>query len=417
MTAFDTVLFRVRRRRVSQSFATFAMLGLLAWPIAARVVVAEDFERGVPETRMSVQTTGTFSAGPGVKNVTNFGSTKAFGFGLSTCGASCFFSFVNTLRITFPAPEFVVSISFKEMELFSNWGSGGGVFIDGQPLTAVCVLPACGSYSDFGRLPQDDRQPDTTFRSRSFPVNRAVTTIELRVANISNLSEIYIDDLIVEGAPGDVPQILPQFAFGGGWYSALYFTNTSSSSVSFPVSFVGDDGRSLSVPSVGGSSTTVSLAPRGTAVIEAPNSGPLNQGYVSMPLPAGVVGYGVFRQSVPGRPDQEAVVPLSGVSSTTSTLIWDDTNFVTGVAIVNPSSLNTTVAIVVRDLLGVTLGNATVPLAAKSKVAVALRDFPGLGTMAGKRGSADFTVAFGNVAVLGLRFAGSAFTSIPTTDR
>jgi hypothetical protein len=39
-------------------------------------------------------------------------------------------------------------------------------------------------------------------------------------------------------------------------------------------------------------------------------------------------------------------------------------------------------------------------LAAKSKTAIALRDLPGLGGMAGKRGSADFTVAFGNVAVL-----------------
>src|SRR6266850_99073 len=165
-------------------------------------LLVEDFEDGVLDPRISVRTTGAFSAGPGIKNVTNFGSTKAFGFGLSICGASCFFSFENTLRITFPVPEFVVSISFKEMELFSNWGSGGGVFIDGQPVSAECKLPACGTYGDFGRLPHDDLQPDTTFRSRSFPVNRAVTTIELRVNNISNRSEIYIDDLVVAGPPG-----------------------------------------------------------------------------------------------------------------------------------------------------------------------------------------------------------------------
>src|SRR3989441_6992110 len=155
---------------------------------------------------MSVRTTGTFSAGPGIKNVTNFGSTKAFGFGLSACGASCFFNFVSTLRISFPAPEFVVSISFKEMELFSNWGSGGGIFVDGQPLTANTAPPGFLSYNDFGRLPYNDFQPDTTFRSRSFPVNRAVTTIELRVADISNQSEIYIDDLVVQGLPAGPPE-------------------------------------------------------------------------------------------------------------------------------------------------------------------------------------------------------------------
>jgi hypothetical protein len=143
----------------------------------------------------------------------------------------------------------------------------------------------------------------------------------------------------------------------------------------------------------------------------------LNQGYVSLSLPGGVTGHGIFRQSASGRGDQEAVVPLSGTSSTTCTLIWDDTNFTTAVAIVNPSSLTTAVTIVVRDESGATLGTSALSLAAKSKTAVALRDLPGLGAIAGKRGSADFTVAFGNVAVLGLRFGGAAFTSIPTADR
>jgi hypothetical protein len=75
--------------------------------------------------------------------------------------------------------------------------------------------------------------------------------------------------------------ILPQLAFGGGWYSALYFTNTSISAVSFSVNFTADNGTPLSIPSVGGASTTVSLAPLATAIIEAPNNGPLNQGYAS----------------------------------------------------------------------------------------------------------------------------------------
>ncbi len=100
-------------------------------------------------------------------------------------------------------------------------------------------------------------------------------------------------------------------------------------------------------------------------------------------LPGGVVGYGIFRQSVTGRSDQEAVAPLSGASSTTSTLIWDDTNFTTAVAIVNPSSLTTTVTIVVRDESGATIGTSALSLAAKSKTAVVLRDLPGLGAVAG----------------------------------
>ncbi len=220
----------------------------------------------------------------------------------------------------------------------------------------------------------------------------------------------------VNNAVGET-KILPQLAFGGGWYSALYFANTGSTAVSFPVNFVANDGVPLNVPAAGASSVMVSLASHGTGIIEAPNVGPLNQGYVSLSLPAGVTGYGIFRQSTPGRADQEAVVPLSGGASTGSTLIWDDTNFTTAVAIVNPSSLNTTVTILVRDESGATIGNSALSLAAKSKTAVALRDLPGLGVMAGKRGSADFTVGFGYVAVLGLRFGGAAFTSIPTAER
>jgi hypothetical protein len=178
---------------------------------------------------------------------------------------------------------------------------------------------------------------------------------------------------------------------------------------------VGDDGSPLSIPSLGGSSTTINLAPSGTAVIEAPNTGHLTEGYVSASLPTGVVGYGVFRWSAPGRADQEAVVPLSGASSTASHLIFDDTNLVTAVAIVNPSPVATVVSIAARDTTGNLIGTSTVPLGANAKTAVILRDLLGLAAMAGKRGSADFTVAAGKVAVLGLRADGPAITSIPTS--
>jgi len=213
-------------------------------------------------------------------------------------------------------------------------------------------------------------------------------------------------------------KILPQFVFGGGWFSALYFTNTGSTPVSFPVNFVSDGGIPLIVPALGGSTTSVNLAPRGTAAVLTTNSGSLSQGYASMSLPAGVVGYGLFDFSATGIPDQEAVVPLSGASATTSTLIWDDTgNFVTAVAIVNPSNVATLVSITLRDTTGAIIATSAVSLQPKSKTEAVLRTLPGLAGMAGNRGSADFTATSGNVAVLGLRFTGFALTSMPTTDK
>lgn len=215
-------------------------------------------------------------------------------------------------------------------------------------------------------------------------------------------------------APALTTKVLPQFAFGGGWYSALYFANTGSTSVSLQLSFIGDDGKPLTIPSVGGSSMVLNLAPRGSAFVDAPNAGLLTQGYVAAVLPDGVIGYGVFRQTVPGQPDQEAVVPLSAVSASTSTLIWDDTNYVTAVAIVNTSATSEVVNMVIRDGSGQTIGAASLPIPAKGKASMALRNMPGLAAMVGKRGTVEFSVTGGTLAVLGLRFNGAAFTSIAT---
>ncbi len=212
-----------------------------------------------------------------------------------------------------------------------------------------------------------------------------------------------------------ISSVLPQFAFGGGWYSALYFTNLTGSPVSFPVNFVSSAGTALDVPSVGGSTEQVNLAANGTAIIEAPNAGSLVQGYPAFTLPDGVFGYGVFRQSAAGRADQEAVVPLSDAGATSNTLTWDDTNLITAVSVVNPSATANTAAVTLWDQNGAMIGTSSITLPPNSKTAATLRSLPGLSGMVGQRGSAQFSVSSGSVAVLGLRFDGPAFTSIPTT--
>jgi P pilus assembly chaperone PapD len=240
--------------------------------------------------------------------------------------------------------------------------------------------------------------------------NTILTDLKARMHGGSNL----FDPTVQSAAPAP-SSVLPQFVFGGGWYSALYFTNLTGAAVSFPVNFVSDAGTPLTVPSLGGSTTQVKLAAYGTAIVEAPNVGSQLQGYAAFTLPSGVFGYGVFRQSVPGQSDQEAVVPLSDAGASSNTLTWDEINLVTAVAIVNPSSTAATVAVTLWDENGNTVGTSSVALPPSSKTAAALRSLPGLSAMVGKRGSARFSVSTGSVAVLGLRFDGLAFTSIPTT--
>jgi hypothetical protein len=176
----------------------------------------------------------------------------------------------------------------------------------------------------------------------------------------------------------------------------------------------------LSVPVVGAGPVTeqnVNLAPKATVIIEAPNTGALQQGWAEATLGNGIIGYGVFRQSAQGRADQEAVVPLSGESSQMADLTWDDTIFTTGVALVNTGTGAAAISITAYADNGTTIGTTTVNLGARGKTAFVLREQPGLAGMVAKRGYARFSVTTGSIAVLGLRFGGEAFTSIPVMYR
>jgi hypothetical protein len=210
--------------------------------------------------------------------------------------------------------------------------------------------------------------------------------------------------------------ILPQFVYGGGWYTALYFYNANPTTKGYVINYFANDGTPLNVPGQG-TSTPVTIGANGSVRIEAPNVGTLVQGYATVTLPEGVSGYGVFRQSVQGIADQEAVVPLVNAASTQSILTFDDTNYITAAAVVNTGAVGALVTVTVTGINGSPLGTATISLGAHSKTAVALRSLDGLTNIAGNRGTATFTVSSGTLAVLGLRFYGSAFTSIPTTDK
>ncbi len=157
---------------------------LVSVPVNAATVLYEDFEDGVLDSRITIVTTGTFNDPSGIKNITNFGSTKAFGFGRSVCGASCFSDYIT-----------VSTLSFKEMELYSNWGSGGKIYVDGTALTGGDIGDV--STHDFGRTPYNDSNADTTYRTKSFDINSTVTVIELVVWDITSASEIFIDDLSI----------------------------------------------------------------------------------------------------------------------------------------------------------------------------------------------------------------------------
>ena len=155
------------------------------------VLFREGFEGPVLNSMISTQSVGTFNSPPGVQTYGGLDGNRAFGFGLSTCPASCFGNYTSSLLIQFPAPVFVSYIFFSEREEYDNWGSEGQTYVNGQ------YLPG----GDFGRLPYDDRKRDTVPRSHQVAVGSIVTNIILYVSNISRLSEIFLDDLVIAGGP------------------------------------------------------------------------------------------------------------------------------------------------------------------------------------------------------------------------
>lgn len=216
----------------------------------------------------------------------------------------------------------------------------------------------------------------------------------------------------VSTSPSSVPSgntVLPQFLFGGGWTSSIYFTNTTATQVAFPVRFYTDSAGELEFE--GSATKQITIPAKGTALIQAPDGGDLSQGWATCDLPAGVVGYGVFRQSVAGVSDQEAAVPFASGNATKASLTYDESNRITEAAVWYNGAGDTTVTIAARDETGSQIGAASLTMSPGTKQAFAVVEkIPAIN---GKRGVLEFSTPVGNIAVLGLRVAGPAFTSIP----
>lgn len=215
---------------------------------------------------------------------------------------------------------------------------------------------------------------------------------------------------------------IPQFVYGDDgagavWHTALYLTNTTGQAQTASIRFRDDSGNDLDVPGYG-TSPTVNLPANGTAVIDPPTTAAIKQGWAIINAPEGVVGYAVFRFAYTGRQTQEAVVLFSDDTRPAYNLTFDDQGRTTSFAIVNTGDTAVNVQVTCRDTGGTQLGAAQITVAAREKVVVNnWSQVPGLAPAIGNRGSAEFRVGSGKMAVLGLRFANEAFTSVPVQAR
>lgn len=223
--------------------------------------------------------------------------------------------------------------------------------------------------------------------------------------------------------------VLTQIAAGAFWGTTIYLSNTTGSTASAQINFIGQNGGAMAIPvqslqpgfapMTTTASTLYYVMPAYTTIeIQNTNTSAagLLQGWADVLTTGGVGAYAVFHQALPSG-FTEGVAVQAGQLSPTVTLPYDNTNnLVTAVALASVSNLPPLVAATVYDLNGnstqyqVTLstnGQTTFTLPALFPASANTRGFVMFQNMNSVNGQ-------GALSGLALRFNGGVFTSLPS---
>jgi hypothetical protein len=207
---------------------------------------------------------------------------------------------------------------------------------------------------------------------------------------------------------------------GGTWKTILTLVNVDTTVGAYVIKFYADNGSPMTLPTTSGTANTIAgtLPVNGSVVIEtAGTAGVLSQGWALVTTTSDITGNAIFRQTVPGRPDFEASMPLIVyVEGNDYVLPFDHITASTGVAIVNPLSFTTiTVSVTFRDEQGNQFFADSFTLTPLAHTAFSLAQrYP---QSQGRRGVVELITTSSTMSVLGLRFGAAAFTSILPISR
>lgn len=225
--------------------------------------------------------------------------------------------------------------------------------------------------------------------------------------------------------------VFPHIVDGGGWKTAIFLTNLSPGPSHYALFLRDNDGNVLSLPFLGRGSASMiygTLEPGRSLELETPGIGAsLLQGFARLfcldkpasdptatVVPTQIGGYAVFRLSVAGRPDFEAIVPMGSPFENRFKLFFDNRyGFSTGVALLNPGTSSTGVSIVARDYDGNIVLQDSFALGEDRKIVFSVPDrYPQLN---GRRGVLEVSGTASTLSGLALRFNPTgAFTTSNT---
>ena len=211
-------------------------------------------------------------------------------------------------------------------------------------------------------------------------------------------------------------RVIPQFVDGGSWQTSITVVNLENHFTEFDVLFFDDFGNDFSVPISGQGllkGLHIQLNTAASYTFETTGrSADLSSGWalLSQSNSDSVGIFAIFRQSIPGRQVQEAVVPSVNQFSGHFVLPFDNTQYSTGIAIANPTLKSVVIPANIRNELGQIIDTRQLSLDAYSHTAFAMPDR--WSSTVGRRGVIEFLTSGFGVGALGLRFNGSAFTSL-----
>ncbi len=178
--------------------------------------------------------------------------------------------------------------------------------------------------------------------------------------------------------------VIPQVVDGGGWKTTFKFVNLENHTVSFKLSFFQDNGSTLALPVLSnglltaGTYTSITftmLAAQSTTVESAALGSNVVQGWALMQrnvITDSIGGLAIFRQRVSGIPDQEATIPIVNQFSGHFVLLFDNTAFITGIAIANPTSSSVSIPVFIRNEAGTIIDQKFIALGPLAHTAFAV---------------------------------------------
>ncbi len=211
-------------------------------------------------------------------------------------------------------------------------------------------------------------------------------------------------------------RVIPQFVDGGSWQTSITLVNLENHGTSFDVLFLDDNGYDFSVP-IYGEGTVHRLG----IFLDAAASFTFQTTGLSRNLTSGwallsqtnndsVGMFAIFRQYLPGGQAQEAVVPSVNQFASHFVLPFDNAPYITGIALANPTNNPVVIPLNIRDESGRIIDTRQFQLGPYGHTAFALPDV--WQSTRGIRGTIEFLTSGFGVGALGLRFNGTAFTSL-----